>query len=237
MIRPGDLVRFVAEFPHAVHVDCVRAVCQLARHFDRIEAVATGGELPHGLKPGTLATYSSEWSRYMVFAGRLGYASVPGRDVDWVPFLLWRFMLFRAERCKPTTVFSHLSALAHFGHRHRWLLPTKKTDGRAILHRDIACMKSEIAIFYCRRKGLKGLTYDVAHSTPLGQDAVELILSALRVVDEEAFGRLSREDAHHVNAALMQHGVAMRFGHFLYRDYTTKSLSCDADGVFHLPTD
>ena len=98
-------------------------------------------------------------------------------------------------------------------------------------------MKSEIAILCCHRKGLKGLTYDVAHSTPLDQDAVELILSALRVVDEEAFGRLSREDAHHVNAALMQHGVAMRFGHFLYRDYTTKSLSCDADGVFHLPTD
>lgn len=146
-------------------------------------------------------------------------------------------MLFRAERCKPTTIFAHLSALAHFGHRHRFLLPTKKTDGNALLHRDIACMKSEIAIYYCKKKGIKGMTYDVEHSTPLGRDAVELMLSAFRVVDEVAFGRLRRCDAHNILASLLQHGTAMRFGHFLYRDYTARSFTCDADGVFRLPTD
>ena len=157
--------------------------------------------------------------------------------MDWVPYLLWCFMLFRAERCKPSTIFSHLSALAHFGHRHRFLLPTQKHDGRPLLHRDIACMKNEIAIFYCRRKGIKGLTYDVAHSTPLGHDDVELILSAFQLVDKQAFTKLTRVDAHNVVASVLQHGAAMRFGHFLFHNYSTLSFTRGADGVFRLPTD
>ena len=244
MIRPGDCIRFEVAFKTAVHHDCERAVTALADRATAAEALevelgpATGGELPHGLKPGTLSTYVAEWSRYVDFAVRLGFVPlVPGKDVDWVPYLLWRFMLFRAERCKPTTVFSHLSALAHFGHRHRFLLPTKKSDGRPLLHRDIACMKNEIALYYCRRKGIKGLTYDVQHSTPLGHDAIELVASAFRLVDEAAFNRLTREDAHNIAASMLQHGAAMRFGHFLYRDYTVKSFTRGADAVFRLPTD
>ena len=244
VVRPGDRIRFDVGFARAIHCDCERAVLALVDHGRRtadaaaLVPLATGGELPHGLKPGTLSTYASEWARYVSFALRLGFVpDVPGRDIDWVPYLLWRFMLFRAERCKPTTIFAHLSALAHFGHRHRFLLPTKKTDGRPILHRDIACMKNEIAIYYCRDRGIRGMTYDVQHSTPLGHDAVELMASAFRVVDEAAFNSLRREDAHNFVASLLQHGAAMRYGHFLFRDYTVRSFVKDADGVFRLPTD
>ena len=131
MIRPVDDARFDIGFKTAIHRDCERQVELLAARgrpsatSDARVALATGGELPHGLKPKTLATYRAEWERYTAFAMRLGFKpQVPGRDVDWVPYLLWCFMLFRAERCKPSTIFSHLSALAHFGHRHRFLLPT-----------------------------------------------------------------------------------------------------------------
>ena len=195
------------------------------------------GELPHGLKPGTVASYFAEWSRYLDFAVRMGFNQVPGRDIMWHPYLLWRFLLFRAEHCKPSTIFTNLSALAHFGHRHRFLLPTKKTDGNPVLHRDIACMKSEIAIYYCAKKGIKGLTYDVGHSTPLGKNAVELMLSAFQLVDEAAFRRLRRIDAHNLFASVAQHGTAMRFGHFLHRDYTVQSFAYGADATYRLSTD
>ena len=194
--------------------------------------------LPHGLRPDTLASYAAEWSRYISFAQRLGFSSaVPGRDCPWVPFLLWRFLLFRSEKCKPSTVFAGLSALAHFGHHHRQLLPTRKEDGHAMLHRDIANMKREISIFYCAAKGINNLTYDVAHSAPLGNDAVALILSAFQVFGRTQFRTLSRVDRHHLVACVMQHTAGMRFGHFLYRQYMVSSFVLGADGSFRLTTD
>ena len=99
------------------------------------------------------------------------------------------------------------------------MLPTRKEDGNALLHRDIAAMKREIALYYRAKKGIAGTTYDVDHSTPLGQSSVELMLSALGVVSEEAFRALQRADRHHIWASLVQHTVGMRFGHFLARDY------------------
>ena len=178
------------------------------------------GELPHGLRPGTMSTYTAEWRRYLSFAEGFGFgADVPGRDVPWCAHLLWRFMLFRAENCKPSSVFSCLSALAHFGHHCRFVLPTRKEDGDPMLHRDIAAMKKEIALYYCAKKGIAGTTYDVEHSTPLGKSSVELMLSALAVVSESAFRALNRVDRHNMWASMAQHNVGMRFGHFLARDY------------------
>jgi len=194
--------------------------------------------MPHGLRPDTVATYRAEWSRYVRFAQRLGYEpDVPGRDTPWVPFLLWRFLLFRSERCKPTTIFAGLSALAHFGHYHRHVLPTRKEDGNAMLHRDIANMKREVSIIYCSKKGIRGLTYDVQHSTPLAKAAMELILSAFGVFDEAHFRRLKREDRHHLAGSAMQHTKGLRFGHFLYRDYKVASFVLGADGTYRLSTD
>lgn len=98
-------------------------------------------------------------------------------------------------------------------------------------------MKNEIALYYCRDRGMRGMTYDVQHSTPLGHDAVELIASTFRVVSEVAFNTLRREDAHHFVGSLLQHDTTMRYGHFLYHDYTLRSFVKDADDVFRLPTD
>ena len=200
-----------------------------------VNNTATG--LPHGLRPDTLGTYAAEWSRYVNFAQRLGFTKVPGRDVPWVPFLLWKFLLFRSEKCKPSTVFAGLSALAHFGHYHRQLLPTRKEDGHALLHRDIANMKREISIYYCSSKGINNLTYDVAHSAPLGCDVIELFLSAFQVFDKRLFRNLSRADRHHLVASVMQHTSGMRFGHFIYRSYRLESFVLGADGSFRLTTD
>ena len=175
---------------------------------------------------------------YIRFAGRLcSHDEIPGRDVRWNPSVLWRYMLFRFEKCKPTTVFSCLSALAHFGHHCRFVLPTKKDDGNALLHRDIACMKREISILHRQSAGEEGSTYGVKQSTPMGRSEVELLLAAFEVFGERTFLRLSRQNRHHIVACALQHGCAMRFGHFLYRKYTIGSFVLGADGVFRLVTD
>ena len=244
MIRPGQLARFDAAYATAVHHRCediVRLVTQNRRFYPLEQAHLSPWAdiaLPHGLRPGTYDSYSSEWSRYIDFAQGFGYdVSIPGRDASWCAHLLWRFMLFRAEHCKPSSVFSCLSALAHFGHYCRHPLPTRKEDGNALLHRDIANMKKEIAIYYCNKKGISGTTYDVAHSTPLGKSAVELLLSSLAIVNEDSFRALKRIHRHNLVASMQQHTVGMRFGHFLFREYTCAHFKRDADGAYRLVTD
>ena len=239
MIWPGQMLCFTAQYARAVHASCRRLQRLTIKASSRMFAGAGGAApLPHGLRADTLNTYRAEWSRYVHFAARLGYApDIPGRDTPWTAFLLWRYLLFRSERCKPSTVFAGLSALAHFGHYHRHVLPTRKEDGNALLHRDIANMKREIAIYYCAKKGIQGLTYDVQHSTPLAKNAVELILSAFEVFDESRFQRLQRVDRHHIVASVLQHTKGMRFGHFLFRDYTVNSFVLGSDGTYRLTTD
>ena len=144
---------------------------------------------------------------------------------------------FSAFPCKPSSVSSCLSALTHFGHHCLFVLSTCKEDGNSLLHRDIAAMKREIALYYRAKKGIAVTTYDVDHSTPLGQLSVELILSALGVVSEEAFRDLRREDKHHIWASLVQHTVGMRFGHFLARDYKYQHFTVASDGAYRLVTD
>lgn len=236
LIWPGQRLCFVAEFKRAVHASCRRLQDLAIVTAGTLQSI--NGKLPHGLRPDTLATYAAEWSRYLQFAQRVGFTNgVPGRDGPWVPHLLWRFLLHRSEKCKPSTVFAGLSALAHFGHYHRQVLPTRKEDGNALLHRDIANMKREIALYYCSTRGITNLTYDVAHSTPLGRHEVELLLSAFQLVGRRQFQNLNRSDRHHVVASVLQHTKGMRFGHFLYRDYTVRSFVRGADGAFRLTTD
>ena len=95
MITPGDKLRFDLRFKTAVHLRCGDVLRKLAQRDATAVALAStaapttdmvlDGELPHGLKPGTFATYFAEWSRYVDFANRLGFTSVPGRGVRWQP--------------------------------------------------------------------------------------------------------------------------------------------------------
>ena len=78
-----------------MHADCTRTQLSVVAAAEAAEATAprvvdqNGGELPHGLRAGTLSTYSAEWQRYVSFAQRLQYGpDVPGRDVPWNPYLL-----------------------------------------------------------------------------------------------------------------------------------------------------
>ena len=127
-----------------------------------------------------------------------------------------------------------MSALTACSLQYKQVLPTTKFDGNPLLRKEISNMKREIAILYNETKG-KGVT--VSRSTPLGKYGLEMMLSAFRVSSEAAFNNLCRRDRHELNAATMQHGVAMRFGHFLYRKYTISSLSFGADGAIRLITD
>ena len=87
--------------------------------------------------------------------------------------------LFATPQRKVQAVYSFrgvFCVLAHFGHYHRHVFPTRKEDDNALLHRDIANMKREVALYYCSTRGITNLTYDVAHSTPLGRQKTELLL-------------------------------------------------------------
>ena len=195
-------------------------------------------ELPSGLKPGTQASYAAEWGHYVRFAERMWSPTVvPGRDEEWNPYLLWRYMLHRAEKCKPTTVFGAVSALAQFGIRHGQVLPTQRFDGNALFYRQICNMKKEISLLYRAKHGAAGATFDVQRSTPLGAQAISLLLSHYQIVDERSFLRLGREVRHNVVSAGMQHTCGMRFGHFLHRKYRTESFVRDRYGTFRLLTD
>ena len=114
------------------------------------------------------------------------------------------------------------------------MLPTQKWDGPALLRKQIVNMKREIAIRY---NAGRGKDVDVQNSTPLGQQDMELMLSALQTFSERDFNLLSRRSRHELNASAMQHACAMRFGHFLYRAYAVSMLLWGADGAARLVTD
>ena len=210
----------------------------LVGHVQGSPLVAADSRLPHGLQPGTIVSYESEWRQYLTCARRLVDSDeLPGKSAPWNAYVLWCFLLLRSEKCKPTTISSIISALAHFGHRCRFILPSTKYDGNPLLRRDINCMKREIAILYKARTGGKGTQYGVQQSTPLGFLSVALLLSAFRVVNETLFNSLKRRHRHHLACAVKQHTKAMRFGHFLHRKYTVQSFRKDAKGCYRLYTD
>ena len=230
---------FEAGFVKAIHAECdqIRAAAQVtAKNVQRLMR-RMGGEqsLPAGLKAKTKESYAAEWQQYVRFVQRVWGTRVPGKHEQWNPFLLWKYLCFRAQRCKPTTVFSCLSALAHFGTQRGHVLPTTKFDGDPLMYRQIKNMKRELSLRYCDKHGTA--TFDVKRSTPLGNASVSLLLSAFHVWCEKAFLRLVRVDRHNIAVSTMQHTAGMRFGHFLSREYLISAFTQDANRSFRLLTD
>ena len=236
MIWPRDYIVFDKWLRVCVHESCAtsqgRTITSSVRrtHTPRQPPEA----LPEGLRQSTMATYTNEWRRYTTFAASV-VTEVPGRDVQWDPFLLWAYMQSRSRTCKPSTVISSLSALAHFGTSYGWVLPTTKYDGDALLHRQIARMKKQLSL----NSPIGGhCSYAPDRSTPLGKGAVSLMLSAFAVVDEHSFRSLPRKHRHNLFASVVQCNSGMRFGHFTQRRYTINSFVEDVnDGSWRLVTD
>ena len=226
-------------FKQAVHAECEviqDAVAAAARDAQALREELEG--LPTGLKPKTFDSYSVEWSRYEKFVTRMWSSeAIPGKDEPWNAFLLWKYMLYRAEKCKPTTVFSAVSALAHIGTLHGHVLPTQKWDGNPLFYRQLKNMKREISQRYRSTHALNGATFDVRRSTPIGAQSVSLLLSHFRVYDKASFLSLPRQHRHHLVISMMQHTCGMRFGHFLWRNYRVSSFTRDRHGTFRLITD
>ena len=232
---------FQVGFAEAVHAECeqIQALAHsVARKTDRMLRKMGGDQsLPTGLKEKTKGSYAAEWLQYEKFVRRMWSAVVPGKHETWNAFVLWKYLCFRARRCKPTTVFSCLSALAHCGTMHGYVLPTNKFDGNPLMYRQIKNMKREISLRYSAEHGADGATFDVKQSTPLGNGTVALVLSAFSMASKRSFRRLRRADRHHIVASMMQHTCGMRFGHFLSREYRVTSFFQDANGSFRLLTD
>ena len=76
-----------------------------------------------------------------------------------------------------------------------------------------------------------------ASCVPLENESVAMMLSAYRVTDEQAFLALPRQARHHLMASLLQHTAAMRFGHFVDRNYTVSDFKrAPVDGAYRLFT-
>ena len=240
MIAAGSPVRFVAEFDIVVHASCERVrEAVAAREADDAEvALAAPTVLPHGLTEGTIDTYSRVWSGYLRFARRIGYyRDIPGRHVPWVPEVLWSYMQFRAKKCKPGTVKSSLSALAHFSHRNKFMLPTRVLDGKPWFHRVIANCKRQVVLDFRAQHG-DSAEFAVDQCCPLGNIIICLIVTALGVFSAKDYMRLSRYSKHHLLCCFLQHTCGMRFGHFAARMYTIYMFVWSAaDKAFGLMTD
>ena len=220
MITVGSKVKFMLGFSKAVHVSCREVQLAVVRATaERREMTEPARALPGGKEDATVKTYRRIWMLYVKFAERNGFTGrIPGAHVPWDPHLLWEFMKHRLQTCKPTTVVGNVSALAYFGQKNRFVLPTKPYDGQPLLYRDITSMKRQMHID--RRVTHGDLVEDaVDQCCPLGNAGVCIILSSLRVVSRRGFLRLSRYTRHHVAGVLLQHSCGMRFGHFAARMY------------------
>ena len=240
-IKPGQLIRFHAKYSTAIHVECEalqRATVAAARVTRA--AVEELGDLPVGVKPKTMDSYMSEWRLYVHFAERVWSRSVvPERDEEWNAFLLWKYVEFRSERYKPTTVFSAVSTLDHCGIMHGFVLPTTKFDGNPFFYKQIKNMKREISLRYRPAHPANGATFNVKRATPIGARSISLLLSHFQVYDKRSFLRLKRYryHRHHLVVSMMPHTCGMRFGHFLWKDYRVSVFSKDLHGTFRLITD
>ena len=219
MIRPGEAIAFKLGRRRAVHARC-DAVGHRAAARSEAPRLDEGCAIPHGKKESSMQTYQRQWDTYVSFVTRRGYRAVPGRDVAWDLPLLWLFMLFRLRSCKPATIISEMSALAHFGAHFGYLRATSKHDGDSVMYRRVCNMRSQLTIDYRLSKPLQDRPEAPEQTCPLGVRAVEMILSALGIFSFRSFAAQSRYTRHHVVACVLQHAAAMRFGHFPARMYT-----------------
>jgi hypothetical protein len=155
----------------------------------------------------------------------------------WDLSLLWKFLRFRLKSCKPSTIISEMSALAHFGAHSGYLLATSRHDADSVMYRRICDMRAQLTIDYKQVNDAPGPD-GPDQSCPLGFRVVEMILSALGVFSFRSFAAHSRYTRHHIIGSALQHSAGMRFGHFAARMYTIASFHWSArDRAFILLTD
>ena len=152
--------------------------------------------------------------------------------------LLWQFMQYRAGSCKPQTVISNVSALAHFGWRCNQVLATSKYDGDALMYKQISAMRKQLKLNYRSLHGDMTTTYGPDRCCPIDNKSVALILQALRIFDCRRFRSLSRYTRHHIFGLVVRHSHGMRFGHFPARMYTRQMFQWShVEKAFTLMTD
>ena len=232
-----DRVKNVAATPRARAAAASSGPAVPVRRGDADTAV-DDNPLPHGLADSSLKDYSREWSYYVQFASQV-HDIVPGRDCEWDLALVWEYLQFRAQRCKPETAKAILTKLAHFGARYNYVLATSKFDGDAYTYRCLNKMKRQLVINARKSAAEAGVPYvPVDRCTPVGRRGVSMLLSAFAVTSERAFNALSRADRHHIAVAMMQHTGGMRFGGFTVRNYALDSFLIDGmHGSIRLVTD
>ena len=219
MIQKGHSISYDVTQGKFVHSSCARVhprSLHLRQQSDG-SVPFVRSTLPSGLKEKTCVTYDGEWARYVRFVRSRSLRLIPGKHAPWDLQLLWEYMQFRAASCKPQTVISGLSALAHFGARFGNLLATSKYDSDSVSYRRLAMLKRQLAIDFHALHG--GVLYGPNRYTPLGRRDVSLLFSAFGVTGETSFLRLERSDRYHLAITVMQHSATMRFGHFPARAY------------------
>ena len=116
MIVPGHPILFDSGVQFYVHADCMRIQQLLVAGARDVPHDQQVSSLPHGLKPKSLASYHTKWDKYTrwPFIARRGITELLGKNAPWNLALLTEYMEWRAGTCKPSTLTSIFSILAHF---------------------------------------------------------------------------------------------------------------------------
>ena len=235
MINRGHHIRFDAQLRLYVHADCAKIRGLVVNQIHRSPRQARVNGLPHGLKPKSLHSYKVEWEKYVRFVQRRGFGTIPGKEEPWDLALLQEYMEWRAQTCKPSTLASSFSVMAHYGAMFGFLLPNSRDDDDSLSYRRIRNMKKQLRIDYVE---LTGETDEPSRCTPLGCRDVSLLFSAYGVTSRETFEALPRRHRHHLFCALISHAQGLRFGHFVYRSYVVDLFTVElTSGDFLLLTD
>ena len=239
MISRGNSIAFDLHLNKFVHLSCSAIKTLVARRTATVESHSgTVEALPSGLKPGSIVSYAKEWSRYLAYAVRNGFLTVPGLDESWCMTLLWHYLLFRSKTCRPSSIVSVLSALSHHGVTAGFLLPTSKFDSDSLGYKLIVRMRKQLALRHRARFGGLIAGYGPNRCTPLGSASVSLLFSACAVLDKESFQACSRVVRHNLWCSAMQHSRGMRYGHFIFRSYVISDFVVDGrDNTLRLSTD
>ena len=238
-IHRGEFIRRDPELKKFVHAACVarQQAVVFAQETTADAPPSLFANVPHGLRQESIDSYTIEWNRYCKWATAVT-GTVPGRDAPWTADVVWKYMQHRSKTCKPSTLNSVRTMLAHFGARFGHVLPTRKSDGNPAMHRALERMRKQLNMDACAAAEQPGPTVDIQHCVGLGKRTVGDIMSAYRMFGKAAFFRaLPRIVRHNLVLNAVSHTGGMRYGHFPDRDYSIDAFVRDAEGSYRLITD
>ena len=182
---------------------------------------------PAGLKIGSVVKYAQQWQHYCKFVTAT-QQHVPGRDGPWDSAIIWKYLRLLSKTCRPATITSKLSMLAHYGARCGHVLPVSKHEQPSLLYKRIVQMRKQLVLDAASAVATDTRTPNA--KLAIDNRSVVAILRRHAVTDAASFYRLCDQTQRYVLLSVMQHTRGLRFGHFVHRQYKPKDFKQHWDG-------